>query len=228
MKKNLLHYGLQRSGTNYLENLLKKNFQVNILNSNEDRAHPLQKHFRLYDEKNLIPEPQYDNNLFFSHFWEYLESLEIEQRIDGIIIISKDPYSWFLSYMNWRANCDWPEAEHHYAQEYNLFYKKWLSFSEQDDRIHFVRYVDLLSNPSDELKIIKKKYKLSLNLITKLGGVKSSFKKVAHSKSFSNKRVDYYLNKGFLSDYDNDSLEKINKIVEPELLKSMNYERIKN
>lgn len=47
----VLHYGLQRSGTNFLETLLKRKYRIQFLNSNQDRKSPLQKHFRLYDDK---------------------------------------------------------------------------------------------------------------------------------------------------------------------------------
>ena len=59
--KNILQFGLQRSGTNFLSTLLMKNFRIEILN-NSDRKHPLHKHFRLYDDKSFIPDTKYQNN----------------------------------------------------------------------------------------------------------------------------------------------------------------------
>lgn len=226
MKKNLLHYGLQRSGTNFLENLLLKNFKVNVLNSNEDRAHPLQKHFRLYDEKQYVPEPQYSNDLSFEHFNEYLDSLELTMKIDGVIVISKDPYSWLLSYEKWCANCKWPETNYHYSIEYNLFYGKWLEFGKQDARIHFLRYIDLLSDPKKELEIIKDKFQLNSNLLTQLTGIKANFKKVAHSKSFSSSQEAYYKNKVFLEKYTDTQLDIINSNIDSTVLEALGYERI--
>ena len=91
MKKTLLHYGLQRSGTNFLESLLKKNFKVSIPNLRKEREHPLQKHFRLYDDKTKIPEPKYYNKITYENFKEFEKSLDLSKEIQGIIIISKDP-----------------------------------------------------------------------------------------------------------------------------------------
>lgn len=85
---NLLHYGLQRSGTNFLETLLKKNYRVHFLNSNRDRSSPLQKHYRLYDNKDIIPEPQYHNDTEVENFKQFEALLEVLP--DYYLIISKD------------------------------------------------------------------------------------------------------------------------------------------
>lgn len=85
----LLHYGLQRSGTNYLETLLKKNFRVRFLNSNKDRTSPLQKHCRLYKNKKIIPAPQYYNEITVDSF-EHFQSL-FKVKPDYYLVISKNP-----------------------------------------------------------------------------------------------------------------------------------------
>ncbi len=75
----LLHYGLQRSGTNFLESLVAKKYRVKFLNSNIDgirpeRSSPLHKHFRLYDEKDIVPEPKFRNELKITSFNDFEES----------------------------------------------------------------------------------------------------------------------------------------------------------
>src|SRR6476620_9252679 len=96
---DLLHYGLQRSGTNLLEALLVRRFDVRFLNDNSDRGSPLQKHVRLYDDKQLIPEPQYSNQISVRDFAEF-EAL-FDSAPAYYLVISKDPYSWYLSYRKW-------------------------------------------------------------------------------------------------------------------------------
>lgn len=130
----LLHYGLQRSGTNFLESLLAKKYHIEILNSNiqgirPDRSSPLHKHFRLYDEKDIVPEPKFTNELKINSLDAFEQLLEVVP--DYYLIISKDPYSWFLSYSAWAKRSNWPEVPYHYILEYNLFYGKWLEFSRQ-------------------------------------------------------------------------------------------------
>ncbi|MEM1340048.1 MAG: sulfotransferase domain-containing protein [Bacteroidota bacterium] len=224
MKKNLLHYGLQRSGTNFLETLLLKNFRINMLNSNEDRAHPVQKHFRLYDEKELIPDLQYQNALFYKNFEEYLDSLELDAEIHGLIVVSKDPYSWLTSYNKWGKKCGWPAVDHHYAEEYNLFYSKWIAFAKEDKRIMFVRYYDLLTSPVEELQKIQQYFNLSKTLKSKFTGIQGSFKKVSHSTAFTSNRMEYYRNKEYLKDYSAAELENINEKIEETVFTSLGYE----
>ena len=111
-KMRLLQYGLQRSGTNFLESLLKKNYRVSILNDNRIRSSPLQKHCRFYSNKEVIPEPQYRNEIV-ANTYEQFQNL-FPTAPDFFIVISKDPYSWYLSYQNWAEKCNWPSVGHHY------------------------------------------------------------------------------------------------------------------
>ena len=117
---------MQRSGTNCLETLLQKNYRVHFLNSNRDRSSPLQKHGRIYDDKNIMPEPQYQNDIYVDKFDQF--EILFDVIPEYYIIVSKDPYSWCLSYLNWAGKCGWPDVDHHYIEEYNLFYGKYLRF----------------------------------------------------------------------------------------------------
>ena len=222
-KKNILHYGLQRSGTNFLENLLKENFQVSVLNQNDKRDHPLQKHFRLYDEKHLIPEDQYANDLRFENLEDYLISLELKSEVEAVFLISKDPYSWYLSYCNWAKKCEWPKVDHHYIQEYNLFYSKWLEFSKNDSRVHFLKYIDLISNPQHELNIIIEKYGFRTNWKNKFFGNKTKLSSVPHSRSFTSDKISYYKNEEYLKDYSDQDLREVNNLLDTNVVQSLGY-----
>lgn len=216
----LLHYGLQRSGTNYFESLLKRTFSIKFLNSNRDRSSPKQKHFRLYAQKDIIPEPQYRNNLNFSTFEQF--SSFFNDKAKGYIIVSKDPYSWFLSYQNWAQKCSWPEVEHHYIEEYNHFYRKWLEFSKESTNIHFVRYIDLLTNKDMVLQEIKDKFNLKESFWAKFRSMKLD--KVPQSESFTKDKLDYYLNHKYLLKFDDESLNLLNKNLDVNVVKSLGYE----
>ena len=95
----LVQYGMQRSGTNFVERVLKKNYRVHLLNNNHDRSSPLQKHCRLYENKELIPHPQYFNDVSIKTVQE-LDAF-FKTSPDYYLVISKDPYSWYLSYKAW-------------------------------------------------------------------------------------------------------------------------------
>ena len=187
----LLYYGLQRSGTNYLLSILNQRYKIQILNCDEDRALPSHKHFRLYDDKSIVPEPKFKNELVYSNFLDFENNLKTIP--DCYIILSKDPYSWLVSYEKWARKCNWPEVRHHYLLEYNLFYGKWLEFAGQTDKIIFVRYVDLLKELSNELIRIE-----ALSGIKRLPFFifrKQKISKVPLSSEFTEARRNYYIKK---------------------------------
>ncbi|MEC8617015.1 MAG: hypothetical protein VXY28_04865 [Bacteroidota bacterium] len=226
MKKTLLHYGLQRSGTNFLETLLKKNFRVNIPNLRKEREHPLQKHFRLYHDKTKIPEPKYYNEYTYDHFKEFEHSLDLEKKANGFIIISKDPYSWLLSYEKWANKCSWPIPNYSYMEEYKLFLSKWREFENQTHKIIFVRYIDLLEKPEEVLTQIQTKFELKKKPSFFNSKFTLSQKKVAVSEVFTNEKKDFYVKKKYLDHYSNQTLENVNKYLSKELMQFLRYEII--
>ena len=224
MGKRLLHYGLQRSGTNFLESLLKKNFSSKVLNSRKERNHPLQKHFRLYDDKTKIPESKYLNNYNYNSYDDFKKSWGLNTEINGVIVISKDPYSWLLSYEKWAKKCTWPTPNYNYIEEYNLFLNKWKDFAEQTNDIIFVKYIDLLVQPEIELTKIENKFSLKRRWNTKRKGLKTELEKVKVSEKFTLDKKDFYIQKKYLEDYNNTKLELINSVIDKNLMEFLNYE----
>jgi len=214
---NLLYSGLQRSGTNFLDALIKNNYHVTSLNKEEDKSSPLHKHFRLYDEKDIVPELSYKNRTQLPDFKSYEQLFDIVP--DYYLVIFKDPHSWLLSYKNWAKLCKWPEVKHHYIEEYNLFYKKWLEFSVQTNKIIFVRYIDLLRNPGDELWRLYNRMgleKLCPYLV-------HTINKVDQSDTFTDDRRTYYLDKKYLEEYTEEELRVVNDIIDVNVIHSLGY-----
>lgn len=218
---NLLHYGLQRSGTNYLKALLEKKYRVRFLNSNKDRSSPLQKHFRLYDNKDIIPEIQYGNDIVIKDFQEFERHFTVVP--DYYLVISKDPYSWFLSYSSWARKCNWPAVGHHYIEEYNLFYKKWLEFSRQSGKIVFVRYIDLLRDLDSELDRLTTTMQLREKWLA--GLLPGRVSKVSQSRLFTEERRAYYLGEKYLEEYSDAALQQLNDALDPEVIALLGYEQ---
>lgn len=216
----LLHYGLQRSGTNFLESLLKKNYRVQFLNSNKSRSLPLQKHFRLYSKKNIIPEPQYCNNIIVENF-ENFEAL-FEVVPDYYLVLSKDPYSWYLSYREWAKKCNWPKVNHHYIEEYNLFYGKFLEFSNQTEKVIFVKYIDLLKDSNAVLNQLQERMNLKKTIISRFILRKPS--KVSQSSRFANERRAYYIEEKYLKEYSNEDLQLLNDSLDIEVTGLLGYQ----
>jgi len=218
--KGILIYGLQRSGTNFLENLLKKNLRTTILNDNSDRSLPDQKHFRLYDQKAIIPRQHYYNDFYFETLLDFEKVLPIIPA--GYLVISKDPYSWYLSYKTWADKNNWPAVDHHYIQEYNFFYEKWLGFSQSSDRIFFIRYLDLLREPAVELERISSTLKLKKRLVSAF--YSDQISRVSHSGIFNADRREYYLKQQYLSDFKPDEIDEINSNLDYSVVSKLGYQ----
>lgn len=218
---NLLHYGLQRSGTNFIEKLLKKKYRVRFLNSDKDRSSPLQKHFRLYDNKDIIPGPLYRNDLKIPDFENFERLLEVAP--DYYLVVSKDPYSWLLSYNNWAKKCNWPIVSHHYIEEYNLFYGKWLEFSQQTGKIIFIRYVDLLQDTNKELSRLESRIDLRKGIFSQFRS--NVIGKVSQTGRFSNDRRSYYLSEKYLERYNNEDFQEINSFLDLKIISQLGYEK---
>lgn len=211
-----LLYGLQRSGTTYLQTLMEKNYpEVDFIN-HEFRKNPAHKHFRLYDNKTYIPEPNYMNSVYLKSMQEF-ENL-LEKQPDVYIVISKDPYSWYLSYLKWAKKHNWNTPEYHYIEEWNLFYGKWLEFSKQTDNILFIKYIDLLADPEKELCRIA----LTLNIppVTKI----ISPEKVNSSKRFTASSAKYYLDREYLKAFSEEELITLQNLVDKNVMEELGYE----
>ena len=217
---NLLHYGLQRSGTNLLETLLKKNYRVRFLNNDIDRASPLQKHCRLYKNKQIIPESQYYNEIFVETFEQFEALFEVVP--DYYLIISKDPYSWYLSYRKWAKKCNWPNVSHHYIEEYNLFYRTFMEFSFRSDKFIFVRYIDLIKDTDVMLNYLEMEMKIKKKFFAGLTLKKPN--KVPQSDPFTDEKLAYYLNEKYLKEYGKEDMQTLNSLLDSQVVYFLGYE----
>ena len=219
--KDLLLYGLQRSGTNYFERTLKENFVVNFLNSDDDRRHPIQKHFRIFDDKSLTSMKDYSNDSIFESFADFENAVGV--KVSAYMIISKDPYSWFLSYRSWAEKCNWPAFSSHPAKEYEAFYQKWMDFAAQSDQVHFVKYIDLLEEPEEALLKIGEKLELHRRVKSKIS--LQTPEKVPQSKNFSDAAKRFYTEKEYLRNFTEREIGTINEYVSDKTFAALGYER---
>ncbi|MCF8069588.1 MAG: hypothetical protein K9L30_13470 [Desulfobacterales bacterium] len=194
------------------------------MNSNQDRTAPIQKHFRLYDEKDIVPEPQYRNELYLSTFETFERALEIVPEY--YLVLSKDPYSWLISYKNWAHKCNWPNVSHHYIIEYNLFYAKWLEFSQQTKKILFIRYIDLLHDVNRELSILEAEMGLRNKLLHKF--IAKNIHEIPQSGKFTEDNRNYYLSEKYLDSYKKKDLQEINELLDPRVISLLGYEKQSN
>lgn len=196
---NILIYGLQRSGTNLLEQILIKYFNnVHILNNNQEAKNPLHKHFRPHSFYTKI-HSLYRHKFSIDSFDSFVSYLPIIP--DHYIIVSKDPYSWFLSYSNWAKNNpkQYHAVDFHFSEEYELFYSNWIHFSSGQSNIHYIKYIDLLNDPNNTIKQIADKISVQIIEPIKLPS------KVPYSNNFTEDKIIFYKDKlylNYISDYD--------------------------
>ena len=104
---NYYLYGLQRSGTNLLQSFLETNFNISFMN-NQDRQSVYHKHFRIYDNKNIIPQTdkknQYKNEYIIHSLKELDKQLGDFNHTNKYIIVYKNIFSWLPSIEIWAKN----------------------------------------------------------------------------------------------------------------------------
>ena len=203
-----LIYGLQRSGTNFLEEILNKKYNIQVSND-KNRKSILHKHFRLYSEKNKIPIPDYINNKYFKYFKDFYDIIKKQINDDfKIIIIKKDIFSWLISIYKWSIKCNWNITDKNiFLNDYYLFYKKWKEYYDNNtNKILFINYIDLLNNNNLLIEKMNKFFNLTkVNDIKKLNDIK----KVNCSTIFNSKKKKYYINKEYMKLYSDNYIQYI-------------------
>jgi len=214
-QRKILLYGLQRSGTNYLESLVEINYPACQFINGEMRNEITHKHFRLYADKSRIPEPQFQNQQVFDSFAAFESALP--EIPDLYIVVSKDPYSWLVSYNKWSKKNNWPLPDYQYIEEYNLFYGMWMQFSKQTDKVLFVRYIDLLTDPQKEMERVTAALNLPARTSTK------TTSKVYASRKFTAGRKESFLNKEHMQDISKETLSEVNHLLDKQLIQFLHY-----
>jgi len=209
-------YGLQRSGTNFLESLVNLNYPSCRFLNGELRSDITHKHFRLYNRKECIPEPQFMNSLTFDSFAAFEKMLPQSPHL--YVVVSKDPYSWYVSYNKWSQKNNWPPHDYNYIEEYNLFYGKWMEFSKQTGKVIFIRYADLLQQPISEINRIGQA--LDLPHLQQL----RQTNKVYASRKFTGNRKEEFLSHDHLKKIPPGEMSTLNQLLDKELMKFLGYD----
>jgi len=224
-----LLFGMQRSGSNYTEQVLLQNFQnIRFYNNNFARCLPVHKHFRLFDEKAVIPDVRFYNSFIYKNFKDFKEHVELilGRSVRLFIVTMKDPYSWYVSYKKHAKKNKFTYIKNslnsQYIIDYNLFYRKWLDFSlEAPEEVLMVKYEDLIEDLEASLLRMGETLKLD-----RYSEPIVNPSKVTMNKRFTANRANYYKDKLYLDLISERELSVIQYLLDPELISSMNYQII--
>jgi hypothetical protein len=225
--KKFLLYGLQRSGTNYFSSSMTENFEnVKFLNDQSINASPLDKHFRLYDDKEYIPNSERVNSEHFESFKDFDKRLTmLTGAAKGelvFMVMIKSPLHWQLSINKWAKKCNWPSytgriVNKKYMLDYKAFVLKWKQFAiESPKRVKLIKYESLIKDFNGRLNQIRKELKLKAK--------KSEYinpNNVNQSVEFTNEQARYVLKKEYLSEFSKKNIERIRKLLGPHLYKEL-------
>ena len=133
-KIGLAHHGIQRSGTNYLNECLWRCGNPPLNSFDEFRHSPRHKHCRWYAKKVLIPSflvGQYSNDFHIKDLDE-LNKIANYNANTVHLVIKKELYSWLASIINWGIKCNWFTNKNNAMDnldqlmlDYNNYYNFW-------------------------------------------------------------------------------------------------------
>lgn len=150
--------GIQRSGTNFLsEVLLRGDYRV-LNQADPPRNHPRHKHCRWFPDKSLIQmDPKYRNDLTAQTIHD-VNALSRWPRDSRHLVLFRDPEDWLNAIFRWGLVSEWFASEAEFIEtgkhlafmaEWHAFYAQWQAFAAADpDQVLILRFQDLKRSPS--------------------------------------------------------------------------------
>lgn len=156
--------GIQRSGTNYLSQLLMAS-EYRVLNqADPPRDNPRHKHFRWLEDKSLISMDERYQNRTTAHSIHEVNRLSGWPADSRHVVIFRDPEGWLNAIFRWGLENSWYSSEAEFVDlgrnvdfmaEWHAYYAQWQAFAEADPQlVYIVAFQNLRSNPSEVLAAI--------------------------------------------------------------------------
>lgn len=233
-KKFLKIHGLRKSGTNFLEYILKNNLEnVEVLINAFQHKHNLPNTFQ-YEKNKPSPNLQavkvpYTTNLGYEVTKETINNF----KSDGVyIFIVKNPFAYYQSMAqnyNWLSLSDWNENEENIITDrWNIKNKVFYRFHKKHKNISFLlTYIKFLKHT--------KKYMSELSDKFDKIKIKDTFKKPEQrfkggSQLNEDFDADFYLKHKYMNNLSDSVKEKIKNDMDKKLINKLDIEipKIKN
>jgi hypothetical protein len=221
-------FGLQRTGTNYVEWLIRNNFKNIFVFTNQlgwKHGLPPNALRRLMDS-NLAALDENDRAELFKHKWfsssdrvEPIRAMLAERRINFVFMI-KDPYSWYLSFARYSGFRPFP-IRIQAIQKWNQFYQSAIAFqAAHSDCSIMIKYEDLLGNMPATMDRVRLQFGFP-PVATYLDISRTLRPGFVVSQNEFNR--GYYLEEKFLERYKPDDKLELGKQILPELAAQFGY-----
>jgi len=243
-------YGERNTGTNYLDKLIRLNFDARILRGSADQIINIPLISYLLNSecyKNVFFKLTFNKNLGWKHSDinnnRLLKSINENNNL-RIIIIVKNPYSFLLSlhnnpYHNWKLKnltfekfieAPWKPVGRenlgniilNSVQLWNIKTYGYLKVKSLFPNIvTIIKYEELIANPFEVIKTISNK--LNINCKQPLQNYFDSTKSPTRDYDYYYK---YYINEEWRNQLDTKSINTINKYLDINLIENLNYKFI--
>ena len=209
-------FGVQRSGTNYLESLIDQCTPLKVTAGNPDTNY--WKHSYSPEAEYLFP---YDIHLIVvKHPFKWLESLH---RYNADLTLRSGEYEENVFNSEALRQCakhiiydsrGMPTSLKGAAELYSTFYNRWYDFSKQDNNrpTYLIRYEDVIRNTTKFLKALQRR--IGLSFIIKAGGPKN----IDQSSGFPKERIREYLDMRHFSILSDELLDYAKTCFDEELI----------
>lgn len=203
MSNSVYLYGLQRSGTSWLTECLEKNYSFQFTNTNEkNRDSPRVKHFRIYDNKDLIPEEAYFNDFLVQDITDLDKLLGDSTHTNKYIVIYKDIFAWLPSIQKWALNCKWKQQNKtDFVEDFLHFIDKWKTI--QNERVMMIPYLELIETNNTIMQQVEEFLGFEHNDHVVLP------EKISSNPTFNQDRKQYYLQNDFMNLYSEQEIQQI-------------------
>ncbi|NDV01243.1 sulfotransferase domain-containing protein [Pseudoroseicyclus tamaricis] len=153
--------GIQRSGTNFLsEVLMAGNYRV-LNQVDPPRDDPRHKHFRWFADKDLIAmDYRYCNSVTATTIGEVNATAGWPEGTRHLVLF-RDPEDWLHAIFRWGVDNEWFASEAEFIEtgkhrafmaEWHAFYGHWHRLAAADpDHVLILRYQDLKTEPAEVL-----------------------------------------------------------------------------